>query len=35
MQNTFVYGDSISMQWGIPFSHMIEHLGYRYSRLGG
>ena len=34
INSIFVYGDSISMQWGIPFHEMISG-EYKYDRLGG
>lgn len=32
IKKIFVYGDSISMQWGIPFREIVEKKGYCYDR---
>lgn len=34
IKSIYVYGDSISLQWGKPFCKLIEGQ-YRYDRLGG
>lgn len=34
IKKIFVYGDSISMQWGIPFRKIVEEKGYCYDRYG-
>jgi lysophospholipase L1-like esterase len=35
MKNIFVYGDSISMQYGFPLMNKLEQKNVNYNRLGG
>lgn len=34
IRKIFVYGDSISMQWGVPFAEKLKNQ-YEYNRFGG
>lgn len=35
MMKVFVYGDSISMQYGFPLEELLSQNGLKYERLGG
>ena len=35
MRNVFVYGDSISMQYGYPLKELLNDRGVAYERFGG
>ena len=35
MRKVFVYGDSISMQYGYPLEKLLSDMGTSYDRLGG